>query len=304
MLEQPERLALRSTSLQTPGADDVVVATRWSGISTGTERLLYDGTMPPFPGLAYPLVPGYESVGDVVWAGDNVSIPVGTRVFVPGAACYTDVAALFGASAERLVVPAARVLALPSDAGSDYVLLALAATAERVLAQAPQPDLIVGHGTLGRLLARMAATQGSAPTVWETNPIRRAGNLGYQVLHPDEDPRRDYARIVDVSGGADILDDLIARLVPRGEILLAGFYHERVAFTFPPAFLREVRISVSAEFQPQDLGAAAVRVNSGALSLDGLVTHSRRAGDASTAYREAFEDAQCLKMVLDWETAA
>ena len=30
----------------------------WSGISTGTERLLWSGRMPPFPGLGYPLVPG------------------------------------------------------------------------------------------------------------------------------------------------------------------------------------------------------------------------------------------------------
>ena len=38
----------------------------WSGISTGTEKLLWSGRMPPFPGMGYPLVPGYESVGRIV----------------------------------------------------------------------------------------------------------------------------------------------------------------------------------------------------------------------------------------------
>jgi bacteriochlorophyllide a dehydrogenase len=43
----------------------VVVDVEWSGISTGTERLLFTGRMPPSPGMGYPLVPGYESVGRV-----------------------------------------------------------------------------------------------------------------------------------------------------------------------------------------------------------------------------------------------
>ena len=57
-----------------PAADDeIVVDVEFSGISTGTERLLWDGRMPPFPGMGYPLVPGYESVS---WGG--VMAPAGT----------------------------------------------------------------------------------------------------------------------------------------------------------------------------------------------------------------------------------
>ena len=66
VLEQPERLALKRLELDAPAPTDVLVETRWSGISTGTERLLYTGRMPNFPGMGYPLVPGYETVGTVV----------------------------------------------------------------------------------------------------------------------------------------------------------------------------------------------------------------------------------------------
>ena len=69
LLKAPQELALSRLSLVDPGEDDVVVDVEWSGISTGTERLLYTGRMPPFPGMGYPLVPGYESVGRVVEAG-------------------------------------------------------------------------------------------------------------------------------------------------------------------------------------------------------------------------------------------
>ena len=69
VLEQPGKLALRTLALQEPGADDIVVDALWSGISSGTERLLWEGRMPDFPGMGYPLVPGYETVGIVAQGG-------------------------------------------------------------------------------------------------------------------------------------------------------------------------------------------------------------------------------------------
>ena len=101
VLEQPERLALSRLDLTAPGPADVVVETEWSGISTGTERLLWSGRMPPFPGLAYPLVPGYEAVGRVVAAGPDSARTTGSFVFVPGARCFGPVPGLFGAAASR-----------------------------------------------------------------------------------------------------------------------------------------------------------------------------------------------------------
>ena len=60
VLKQPEHVELNRLALTPPSADDVVVDVDWSGVSTGTERLLWSGRMPPFPGMGYPLVPGYE----------------------------------------------------------------------------------------------------------------------------------------------------------------------------------------------------------------------------------------------------
>jgi 3-hydroxyethyl bacteriochlorophyllide a dehydrogenase len=36
------------------------------------------------------------------------------------------------------------------------------------------------------------------------------------------------------------------------------------------------------------------------LSLDGLITHHAPFAQADAAYRTAFGDVACLKMVLDW----
>ena len=57
-----------------------------------------------------------------------------------------------------------------------------------------------------------------------------------------------------------------------GEIVLAGFY-DRLSFAFPPAFMREARLRIAAEFRPEDLETVRRLVECGNLSLDGLITH-------------------------------
>lgn len=302
VLEEPERLSLRALALNPVGAADVLVEIAWSGISTGTEKLLWSGKMPTFPGMGYPLVPGYESVGRIVDAGDDARGRIGEWVFVPGANCYVGARGLFGGSAARIVLPAARALAVPESLGIDGILIALAATAHHAIAGGAAPELIVGHGILGRLMARITIARGDpAPLVWETDPARRCDDFGYAVVDPADDDRNDYRTIADVSGASGLLDTLITRLGRGGEILLAGFY-DRLDFAFPPAFMREARLRIAAEFTPDDLRATLALIETGALSLDGLVSHIRPASQADQAYPAAFAGGDCLKMVLDWRS--
>ncbi|WP_293899308.1 chlorophyll synthesis pathway protein BchC [Phenylobacterium sp.] len=305
VIEQPEQLSLRHLDLKDITADDLMVEIDWSGISTGTERLLWSGRMPPFPGMGYPLVPGYESVGRVVDAGQGARGRIGETVFVPGSSGFKDARGLFGGAARRLVAPSARVVSIPESLGDRGVLIALAATARHAIAGGATPDLIVGHGVLGRLLARLAVIEGGPPpTVWETNSLRGEGAEGYRVVHPDADERRDYRAIYDVSGDSKLLGGLIARLARGGEVVLAGFYDQPLSFEFPPAFIREARLRVAAEWAPEDLAFTTRLIETGALSLEGLITHRRPAEEADGAYRTAFTDFTCLKMVLDWRQCA
>ena len=306
-LNGPEDLHLDRLALKAPGAGDIVVEIAHSGISTGTEKLFWNGTMPPFPGMGYPLVPGYEAAGEVVEAAPGTGYRPGDHVFVPGADCFEGAHGLFGGAAARLVTSADRVTRIDSALGPEGALLALAATARHAMAGLDRavPDLIVGHGVLGRLLARLTIAAGApAPTVWETEPGRRGGAQGYAVIDPGEDTRRDYRAIYDASGNAAILDDLIGRIARGGEIVLAGFYPGGLSFAFPPAFMKEARLRVAAEWARDDLAAVRDLIGTGALSLGGLITHQARAEDAPRAYRTAFGDPDCLKMILNWKDAA
>ncbi|MEM6973095.1 MAG: chlorophyll synthesis pathway protein BchC [Pseudomonadota bacterium] len=304
VLDAPGSIGLDHLALDAPGPDDVVVDIAVSGISTGTEKLLVTGEMPPFPGMGYPLVPGYESVGRVSRAGGGLA--EGATVFVPGARCFGPVRGLFGATASQLVVPAARVVPVDAALGDDAVLIALAATAYHALhdrGALALPDLIIGHGVLGRLIARLSVALGGAPVVHEIVAARRAGALGYTVEGPGEGSLKGLARVLDASGADAAVDMAVSRLAKGGEIVLAGFYAKPVSFAFPPAFIAEARLRISAEFTPADLAAVTAMASDGRLRLDGLITHSAPAADAARAYRTAFDDPSCLKMTIDWRAS-
>ena len=308
VLHEPERIELTRLDLAPPQPDDVVVDIEWSGISTGTEKLLWTGRMPPFPGMGYPLVPGYE-----------FGRPRHRRRLAPRRRRIGDSRVRARrALLRRRARPVRRRRLPPGGAGrarrADRRASASVASCSRwrrprstrfAAGDGTLPELIVGHGVLGRLLARLTLCAGGPPPiVWELNPDAPHGAVGYTVIDPDSDTRRDYRAIYDVSGDPKLLDTLIGRLLPGGEVVLAGFYTEPLSFAFPPAFMREARIRIAAQWQEPDLTRVRTLMESGELSLDGLITHRRDANDAPTAYRTAFGDPACLKMILDWSTIA
>ena len=305
---EPGSLSIQPVDLKNPSKEDVVIEINYSGISTGTEKLFYNGKMPQFPGMGYPLVPGYESTGEVVQAPKDSNLKIGDMVFVPGADCYSgSVKSLFGGAAQMIISSPNRLIKIDSTMGCNGALFALAATARHAIAGFgnKMPDVIVGHGVLGRLLARLVILAGEKPPiVWEKNILRHSGATDYEVVLPEYDERSDYDCIFDVSGDSEILDSLIGRVRKGGEVVLAGFFPERLGFGFAQAFLKEVSLRVSAEFTPEDVATTKLLIEDGSLSFDGLISNVSSAKEANEAYNIAFNNAECLKMVLDWRNAA
>jgi bacteriochlorophyllide a dehydrogenase len=297
VLEKPECLSLKALPLIPTGADDVIINIDYSAISSGTERLLWQGNMPSFPGMGYPLVPGYETVGRV--AQSTKDFAEGDMVFVPGANCYGDVRGLFGGAAKTIATPASRLIKIDETLGEEATLLALAATAYHAVVIGDVPELIIGHGIVGRLIARIAVALGGSPMIWETQSDRRDAN-GYTVIDPASDSHKSYSRVCDASGDSSIINSILPHLAKHGVITLAGFYHNAVSFNFPPAFMREASIRIAAEWKRSDMDAVLQLITEGKLSLSGLITHRADASTATDAYATAFTNPSCLKMVLDW----
>lgn len=307
----PQEVHVQALHLPPCGAQEVAVNVAYSGISSKTEQQLWRGALAPHGQRHQAVVPGHSSIGHVTHAPPDSDWRLGQAVLVTGAHCFDGFTPWYGASASHLVAPADHVWALGRDAQAQDVLLSLAATAYHAVAGTGRggpftaPDLIIGHNTLGRLLARLVVAAGlPPPKVWETQAPRLHGAAGYIVTHPDDDEQSDYAAIYDVRGEASDLDAWLQRLRPGGELVLASDYPLGLRFAHPLAWRQEARIRMSSGWTPADLHAVNHLIGEGRLSLDGLLTHLASARQTPEAYATAFDDSECLAMALNWKDFA
>ena len=89
-------------------------------------------------------------------------------------------AGLFGGAAKRIAIAPARLTRIDESLGENGILLALAATAYHAVSLGRLPELVIGHGVLGRLIARIVVALGGKPTVWETQNRAASWQRGLQ----------------------------------------------------------------------------------------------------------------------------
>ncbi|MEZ5930886.1 MAG: zinc-binding alcohol dehydrogenase [Alphaproteobacteria bacterium] len=185
----PRQGALRTEVLPAPGEAEVLVETIATGVSRGTETLVFQGLVPksqhermraPFQEgeFGFPLKYGYASVGRVVEGAKEL---VGQRVF-----CLYP-------HQNRYVVPADAVVPVPDGVPSGRAVLAAnMETALNALWDAP-PRIgdriaVIGCGVVGALAARLAADHpGTDVQMIDLNPekARISRTLGLAFAAPE-----------------------------------------------------------------------------------------------------------------------
>jgi 2-desacetyl-2-hydroxyethyl bacteriochlorophyllide A dehydrogenase len=201
----PGRGELREETLPVPGMEEVLVRALASGISRGTESLVFMGRVPenqyramrcPFQAGDFPapVKYGYASVG-VVEAGPAGLI--GRRVFA------------LHPHQNRYVVPADAVVPLPDDVPEKRAVLAanMETAVNALWDGAPRIGdriAVVGAGTVGCLVAALAARiPGTAVELIDIDPARAAlaAALGCRFAHP-ENAAREVDLVIHASGSA------------------------------------------------------------------------------------------------------
>ncbi|WP_300073951.1 zinc-binding alcohol dehydrogenase [uncultured Ruegeria sp.] len=183
----PETIDCRPASVAAE-ADLVVVDTLFSGISRGTERLVFQGKVPltehetmraPFQEgeFSFPVKYGYSAVGRIASAqrsGETVFAlyPHQTRFAVPATALTI---------VPKNVPPQRAVLAANMETALTISWDANISIGDRVV--------VIGAGVLGMLVAYLAARiAGTEVTLVDTNPARKelAEQFGCSFANPDK----------------------------------------------------------------------------------------------------------------------
>jgi 3-hydroxyethyl bacteriochlorophyllide a dehydrogenase len=306
-------IELRTVQVTEPRAGDVLIRTAYTSISAGTERMLLDGRLPQ-PQLLFPVVPGYETVGQVVQLGAKAPKELlGQWVYVGGARCFRGVNPAWGGQSEYISAEAERVVPLGSIDPATGVILALAATALHGVnvGQIRRTDrvLVLGQGIVGQLAARLARVAGAAHVaVADRVGVRLAAAQADQVIdvsHESLDEAIGEANInvlIEATGSMTALAGALPLLANQGRVVLLGYY-DQLSIPYAPIFMREAQVLVAREwkFGPDgDLPRARDLLASGELNVRGLLTHRVPLERIQAAYRLAFEDPACLKLIVEW----
>ncbi|MFW6211760.1 MAG: zinc-dependent alcohol dehydrogenase [Spirochaetota bacterium] len=79
VFSKPETVEIGELEMGSPGPDQILTKTLMTGVSTGTETRVYRGKQER---SEFPLIPGYENLGEVIEAGEKSGFSVGQRAFV------------------------------------------------------------------------------------------------------------------------------------------------------------------------------------------------------------------------------
>jgi len=308
----PSAAAIRPTSVEMAD-DEVLVETRVSGISAGTEMLIYRGDAPTdLPAdetlealdgdLSFPVRYGYAAVGDVVDAGPAVDGAwVGRTVFG------------FTPHETRFALPPDRLIAVPE--GVDPEAMATFPSVETATSL-----VLDGHPRVGEEVVVFGAGVVGLCTigVLSSFPLRRlvaveplegrrerARGMGADAAVPPDalddalaaGTDRDGADLVyELSGQPAVLDDAVGATGYDGRVVVGSWYGDKPATLDLGSTFHRDRISIESSqvstLAPETRGrwSKARRADTAVERLrefdaGSLVTHRVPFADAPEAYR-------------------
>ena len=282
-LREPGSGEIRPVALPEPGSDDVMVRTLRSGISRGTEALVFRGAVPPsqyatmrapfqegdFPG---PVKYGYLNVGVVE---DGAPELRGRTVFClyPHQTAY--------------VVPASAVTVVPDEVPAARAVLAgTVETAVNALWDAApligDRVAVIGAGMVGccvaRLLSRFPELEVTLADV-DAGRADVAAALGVAFALPDDVPG-DRDLVVHASATAAGLQRSLDVLAPEGTVIDLSWYGDR-----------EVRLSLGGAFHSRRLAIRSSQVSTVSPARSGRRTTADRLALALDLLRDPGFDA-------------
>jgi 2-desacetyl-2-hydroxyethyl bacteriochlorophyllide A dehydrogenase len=344
----PRRVELEQEPDAPLGPGQVRVRTLYSGISAGTELTAYRGTNPylnkqwdpdvrlfrssaessqPYPLRGW----GYEEVGEVVEAADDVSAPrVGQLVHGAWGHRSSSVMSA-GQAAERVLADGLPpLLGIFSHIGS-IALNGLHDAAPRL----GETVAVFGLGVLGQIVAQLAKAAGARVIGVDLHPRRlvlatRLGAVDVAIsANPDSgngEPSEGIKELtggrgadvaIEVSGSTAALNEAIRATAYSSRTVAMGFYqgearslflgeefhHNRIDLVYSQ--ISGVAPELSRRWDRLRLAQTVMRLQAdGRIELEPLVSHLFPVGEAAEAFRVLDEEPhRAMQVVLDFTGA-
>jgi len=281
IFEAPGRVRVETGPLPRPGAGEVLVATRLSAISAGTEMLAFQGLFPAdmpldaaLPALgtapfAYPQAYGYSCVGTVMATGPGVASEwPGRRVFA------------FQPHQSHFVCRPEDLLPLPPELADDHAVFLPAMETAVNLAMDGHPVVgervtVVGLGVVGLLtlgllaLHPLAALAGIDPLPRRREAARSLGATRVTGPETAVAPEERADLVYELSGRPEALETALAWAGYASRVVVGSWYGTRKA-----------AVDLGGRFHRERVTLVSSQVSTIAPAFTGRWTKARRLGVA------------------------
>ncbi len=322
-----EQVELKSEDVREPGPGEILIRSRRSLISTGTELTCYSRRFDPGTHwdswVKYPFTPGYSNVGEVVAMGTGVEgIRVGDRV------------ATRTGHHQYSVRPAAHGLLIPDGVSDeDAAWFAIASIVQNGVRRAEhrlgEVIVVTGLGILGQLVVQYARLSGASEVVaidLSESRLQKASAHGATrtLLMPVDQARAEVERLTegrgadcayDVTGHAPVFSHVLRLVRTFGKVILLGDSGAPAQQHLSPDLIRRGLQVIGAHDGNAPSSATDHAwwthanmqrlffqyVERGQMCVSDLVTARYHPEEAAKAYSELLRDrSQALGVLFDW----
>ena len=316
---EPNKVEVRPFGLPEIGEDQVLVRTRYSGISAGTELWCLTGR---FWERKFPAIPGYQKAGVIEQVGSNVThYQPGDRVFLRSTQANADVPLQWGGHTSHSVVEASdeSMFKLPEGVGErEACMLTVAAVGFRGAAEVTPIEpgetvVVMGLGPIGQFAAQTARNRGAR--VIGIDLIDQRLDLARQLadahgLNPGNDDLDGAIKQL-CPGGVDVVIDTSAHVASvnrsfnwlrsQGKYCFQAFYPETTALDLLVPHIKELVMYNPIDSSPAGHRQCAADAAAGRLRIAELISHEMSIDEAPQAYEMLLEKrSDVMSVVLAW----
>lgn len=289
IIEAPYKVKIVDEPIPKTGPQTLLIKTEITGVSAGTEMMLYRGSYPNFKHKKwpqwkdFPVVPGYELVGTVVEVGKDQgaseknnaqidSLGPASSVLKTDASEFKvgDRVICLGEHAEYVCIPAVLAAKVPENVTSEDATLAVLGTTSmhairRSEVKYGDTVAIMGMGILGFLTLQHAKNAGTRRVIAldiDDSRLKIAKDAGADLcINPSkENPVETIKRnndgiladvVIEVTGfnGTEKMACDLVR--DRGRLTLLGWHTDDMNLAFGDIYFKEMTITVSQAIGPE-----------------------------------------------------
>jgi 2-desacetyl-2-hydroxyethyl bacteriochlorophyllide A dehydrogenase len=309
VLQKANKLKLQSAAYNASNPGDVLVKTIASTITPGFDRLLLTNKPVSNRVFHYPIMPGSESIGQVIATAPGVNdLFAGDFVYAFKGDRWTGIEPYFGCHAEIIPTSRENLFSLGRQPIHRDLLTGLLAyvisAVEKVPLQASSRILILGLGSVGLMVSEYLYSLGiqnvdAVETFSIRGQLSHAEHIALDISDFTPDFNDSYDLIIETTGRILLIEKAVRLMKEQVKILAMGNY-EIMAYDYRLIQQKEPAIISSSITTLSHIQKASSVLNDERLDSEKFFTNVFPVSQYELAYRMALDSKESLKTVLSW----